>query len=154
MSSVNKMILIGHLGADPELKYIPSGKAVCTFRIATSETWKDDSGNKQERTEWTTVVAWAQLGEVCAKYLTKGRPVYVEGRKQTRTYDDKDGVKRYFTECVAQEVKFLGDGKGGGEGGGEGRGRSDSKPSSDSKRGDDRPPPGGFGHDADGDIPF
>jgi single-strand DNA-binding protein len=151
MSSVNKMILIGHLGADPELKHIPSGQPVCTFTIATNEVWKDKSGEKQERVEWTNIVAWGPLAEVCAKYLAKGRQVYVEGRKQTRTYDDKEGVKRYFTECVAQEVKFLGDGKGDGDGRGESRGRSDSKPSG---RRDDGPPPRGPGPGADDDIPF
>lgn len=107
MASVNKVILIGKLGRDPELKNTPSGKAVCTLNIATTETWSQD-GNKQERTEWHRVIVWGKSGENCAKYLAKGRPVYVEGRLQTRSWDDKDGSKRYATEIVSDTVQFLG----------------------------------------------
>ncbi len=142
--SVNKLILIGNLGGDPELKHTPSGQSVCQFSLATNETWKDKAGTKQERVEWTTIVAWGALGENCAKYLKKGRQVYVEGRKQTRTYE-KDGTTKYFTECVAHEVQFLGDGKG----------KDDNQaPSSDRGRRDEGPPMGGAGHGADDDIPF
>src|SRR5882672_8783341 len=115
-ASVNKVILIGNLGAKPELKYLPSGQAVCELRIATGETFNDKNGQKQERTEWHRVVAWGKTGENCAQYLDKGRSVYVEGRLQTRSWDDKNsGEKRYMTEIVAQNVQFLG-GPGGARG--------------------------------------
>lgn len=106
MSSVNKVILVGNLGADPELRYTGSGKAVCDLRLATSNTWTRD-GEKQEATEWHRVVVWDKSAESCAKYLKKGRQAYVEGRIQTRTYD-KDGETKYITEIVASDVKFLG----------------------------------------------
>lgn len=105
--SVNKVFLVGSLGADPELKYTPSSRPVCNFRMATSENWKDKSGARQERTEWHRVVAWGDLAETCGKYLAKGRLVHVEGKLQTRTYD-KDGQKHYATEIVADRVTFLG----------------------------------------------
>jgi single-strand DNA-binding protein len=110
VSSVNKVILIGNLGADPELKQTPSGQAVCNLSLATSETFKDKSGAKQERVEWHRVTVWGKTAENCAKYLEKGRSVYVEGRLQTRSWDDKDGKKRYSTDIVASDVKFLGSG--------------------------------------------
>lgn len=106
--SVNKMILIGNLGNDPELKTVGDRK-VCQFSIACNEKWVDKNGNKQERVEWTTIVVWGPQAEVCAKYLKKGREVYVEGPKRTRSYDDKDGVKRYMVECYATHVEFLND---------------------------------------------
>jgi single-strand DNA-binding protein len=110
---MNKVILIGNLGAKPELKYLPSGQAVCEMRVATSETFKDKNDQKQERTEWHRIVVWGKTGENCAQYLDKGRPVAVEGRIQTRTWDDKTtGEKRYMTEIVASFVKFLGGGNG------------------------------------------
>jgi len=97
------------LGNDPEVRYTPSGVAVANFSIATSEEWKDkDSGEKQERTEWHRIVAWRRLGEICGEYLSKGRQVYVEGRIQTRSWDDRDGNKRYTTEIVATDIQFLG----------------------------------------------
>lgn len=105
--SVNKVFLVGCLGADPELKYTPSSRPVANFSIATSENWKDKGGTKQERTEWHRIVAWGDLAETCQKYLTKGRLVHVEGKLQTRTYD-KDGQKHYRTEVVADRVTFLG----------------------------------------------
>ncbi|MCU0561389.1 MAG: single-stranded DNA-binding protein [Desulfobacterales bacterium] len=109
MAGINKVIIVGNLGRDPEVSYVPSGAAVAKFSVATSETWKDKStGEKKERTEWHRIVAWDKLGEICGKYLAKGRQVYVEGKLQTRSYDDKDGVKRYVTEIVAQDVQFLG----------------------------------------------
>src|SRR3954467_10986711 len=107
MGSVNKVILIGNLGADPELKYTPSSRALCTLRIATTDVFKDKSGQRQERTEWHRVTVWGDQAENCSKYLAKGRMVYVEGRLQTRSWDDKEGKKRYSTEVVADRVVFL-----------------------------------------------
>lgn len=107
---VNKVILVGHLGADPDMRYTPSGHGVCELRVATSESWNDKNGQRQERTEWHRVVVWGKRAEVCSKYLAKGRQVYVEGRIQTRSYDDKDGNKRYITEVIAADVQFLGGG--------------------------------------------
>lgn len=107
--SVNKVILLGRLGQDPELKYTPGGAAVCTLSLATSESWSDkNSGQKQERTEWHRVVVWGKLAELCNQYLAKGRQAYVEGRLQTRAWDDKDGNKRYTTEINASTVQFIG----------------------------------------------
>ena len=109
MAGVNKVILIGRLGSDPEVRYTPSGDAVANFNIATSEEWKDkNTGEKKERTEWHRIVAWRRLGEICGEYLSKGRQVYVEGRIQTNTWEDKDGNKRYTTEILASTVQFLG----------------------------------------------
>lgn len=118
--SVNKVILLGNLGKDPELRYTPSGTAVATFTIATSEKFKGRDGENQEKTEWHNIVAWRQLAEICGKYLHKGKQVYIEGRIQTRSYDDKDGNKRYITEIVADQMQMLG--RAGEEGGGGGGG--------------------------------
>lgn len=106
MADVNKLILVGRLGGDPELKKV-NDNHVCQFTVATNERWKDKSGEKQERVEWTTVVVWGAKAENCSKYLKKGREVYVEGKKRTRMYE-KDGIKHYMTECVADSVQFLG----------------------------------------------
>lgn len=121
--SVNKAIVVGNLGADPELRYTQNGTAVCNFRIATNEKWKDKQGQLQERTTWFKVTVWGSQGENCEKYLTKGRQVYVEGRIQTDQYTDKDGVERYTWELVAQNVTFLSGGSAspGNGGGGERR---------------------------------
>jgi len=108
MASINKVILIGNLGAPPEVRYTASGKAVASFRIATSEQWTGKSGEKESRTEWHRIVAFDRLGEVCGEYLRKGTQVYIEGRLQTRQWDDKEGNKRYTTEIVAQTMKMLG----------------------------------------------
>src|SRR2546425_581530 len=108
MASVNKVILIGNLGADPELRYTNTGTAVANFRIATNDQWTDKNGEKQERTEWHNIVAWGKLGEICGRYLKKGRPVYVEGRLQTRQWEDQTGNKRYTTEVIAQVMQMLG----------------------------------------------
>lgn len=105
--SANVVILIGNLGADPDLRYTSSGKAVCELRVATSDSWNDKDGQRHERTEWHRVVVWGTQGESCGKYLTKGRQVYVRGRIQTRSYE-KDGVKKYITEVNADDVQFLG----------------------------------------------
>ena len=120
--SVNKVILVGNLGKDPELRYTPSGVAVATFSLATSERFKDRNGEQQERTEWHNVVAWRQLAEICGKYLHKGKQVYIEGKIQTRSYDDRDGNKKYMTEIVADQMQMLG--RAGDEGGGAPRSES------------------------------
>ena len=112
MASVNKVIIIGNLGADPELRYTPGGQAVCDLRIATSDQWTDKSGERKEQTEWHRIVVWGKQAENCSQYLSKGRQVYVEGRLRTRQWDDKEGNKRYTTEIVAQTVQFLGGGRG------------------------------------------
>jgi single-strand DNA-binding protein len=109
---VNKVILIGNLGADPEVRFTPGGQAVANFRIATSESWTDKNGQKQERTEWHRIVVWGKLAELCGEYLKKGRQCFVEGRLQTREWTDKEGRKQYTTEVVAQNVRFLGGGAG------------------------------------------
>jgi single-strand DNA-binding protein len=108
MSGVNKVIILGRLGADPETKNISSGSTVTTFSLATSEAWKDREGQKQERTEWHRVVVWGKLAEICGKYLAKGRQAFVEGRLQTRSWEDQQGNKRYTTEIVANNVQFIG----------------------------------------------
>lgn len=108
MPGVNKVILLGNLGADPDLRKTPGGDSVCEIRVATNESWTDKNGQHQERTEWHRVVIWGRRAEVCARYLSKGRQVYVEGRSQTRSYDDKDGVRRYAHEVVASNVQFIG----------------------------------------------
>jgi single-strand DNA-binding protein len=108
MSGVNKVIILGRLGADPETKNISSGSTVTSFSLATSEAWKDKDGNKQERTEWHRVVVWGKLAEICGKYLAKGRQAFVEGRLQTRSWEDQQGVKKYTTEIVANNVQFVG----------------------------------------------
>ena len=127
MGSVNKVILVGNLGADPELKYTPSNRPVCNLSVATNEVWKDKQGQKQERVEWHRVNVWGDQAEHCSKYLAKGRMVYVEGRIQTRSWDDKEGKKRYTTEVVADRVVFLGGQGPGAEGAGGGGGSSGAK---------------------------
>ena len=106
--SVNKVILLGRLGQDPELKYTPGGAAVCNFSVATTEAWTDKQGAKQEKTEWHRIVVWGKLAELCNQYLAKGRQAFIEGRLQTRSWDDKDGTKRYTTEVMAATVQFIG----------------------------------------------
>ena len=160
MGSINKVILIGNLGADPELKYTPSSRALCNLRIATTEVFKDKAGVKQERTEWHRVTVWGDQAENCSKYLAKGRSVYVEGKLQTRSYD-KEGQKHYATDVVADRVVFLGGGGAGGGGGGGGGGRrgggGGGRPPSDGG-GDDMEMGGGGGSGppigGDDDIPF
>lgn len=114
--SVNKVILVGRLGQNPEVRYTPSGAAVANFSVATNESWQDKSGQKQERTEWHRVVVWGKLAELCNQYLQKGRQVYLEGRLQTRQWQDKDGQTKYTTEVQAQTVQFLGGNAGAGAG--------------------------------------
>ena len=112
--SVNMAILVGNLGKDPEVRFTQSGRAVANFSIATSEQWTGQDGNRQERTEWHNIVVWGKQAESCGQYLSKGRQVFVQGSIRTRSYDDKEGNKRYITEVVAQRVQFLGGGSGGG----------------------------------------
>lgn len=143
MAAVNKAILIGNLGSDPELKYTPSGVAVCNFSIATTEKWKDKDGNQQEKTEWHKIVLWRRQAEVAKEYLHKGSSVYIEGRIQTRNYEDKDGIKRYITEIIGDRMQFLGGRGGGGGGGTQAGGGSDAPP----------PPPENLDQQDD-DLPF
>lgn len=148
MRSVNKVILIGHLGRDPEKKFTSAEtpRAITKFTLATNESWNDRDGNRQERTEWHRVVVWGRLAEIAADYLSKGRQVYVEGRLQTRSWDDEQGNKRYMTEVVADNLVFLGRGEGG-----PGEGSQDRSPSpAGAGQGRD----GGGGGFNDDDIPF
>jgi single-strand DNA-binding protein len=158
-SGVNKVILVGNLGKDPEVRYTPGGQAVANFTIATNENWTDKQGQKQERTEWHRIVVWGKAAELCGEYLSKGRQVYIEGRLQTREWTNKEGAKQYTTEVVANPVGgvvFLSGGERG-AGGGAGRGRSGGAPQDDYGA----PPPGmdegGGGapsKSTDDDIPF
>jgi single-strand DNA-binding protein len=165
MAGVNKAILVGNLGRDPELRHTPNGQAVVNFTLATSESWTDKSGERQERTEWHRIVVWGKTAEMCNQYLSKGRTVYVEGRIQTREWEDKDGNKRYTTEINASTVNFIGPRTGGGgdvgssqgggsqggggyTGGGGGSAQSRSNPSEHANAPMDTAPP------ADDDIPF
>ncbi|CAD5373216.1 Single-stranded DNA-binding protein [Rubrivivax sp. A210] len=119
MASVNKVIIIGNLGKDPEVRYMPSGSAICNVTIATSRQWKDKtSGDRQEETEWHRVTFFDRMAEIAGEYLKKGRPVYVEGRLKTRKYTDKDGVEKYSTDIVATDMQLLGGREGGGGMGG------------------------------------
>lgn len=137
--SLNKVQLIGNLGKDPELKYTPSGVAVATFSIATSESWKDQDGNQQEKTEWHNIVAWRKLAEICGEYLKKGKKVYLEGKLQTRNYE-KDGIKRYVTEIVADQLIMLDGGGGAGKGSSGSSSASESAPTqTDVPKDDDLP---------------
>lgn len=131
MASVNKVILIGNLGRDPEVRYAPSGSAICNVTIATSRSWKDKtSGERQEETEWHRVVFYDRLAEIAGEYLKKGKSVYIEGRLKTRKWTDKEGVEKYTTEIIAQEMTMLGGREGGGGGGGDdmGEGGGMSRP--------------------------
>lgn len=112
--SINKVILIGNLGQNPEVKHSASGQAICNLSIATNESWTDKNGQKQEKTEWHRVVVFGKLAEICGQYLQKGRQAYIEGKLQTRSWQDKDNQTRYTTEVVAQSVQFLGGNAGAG----------------------------------------
>lgn len=152
--SVNKVILVGNLGKDPELRYTPAGVAVATFSLATSERFKDRNGETQEKTEWHNIVAWRQLAEICGKYLHKGKQVYIEGKIQTRSYDDRDGNKRYITEIVADQMQMLG--RLNDEGGGYARGGEGRRPAP-AAGGNNRPAANDFAEppfNPDDDIPF
>jgi single-strand DNA-binding protein len=136
---VNKVILIGRLGADPEIRYTPSGAEVANFRMATSESWTNKNGEKEERTEWHRIVAWRGLAKICGEYLSKGKLVYIEGRLRTRSWEDRDGNKRSTTEIEATEMKMLG-----------GIGEQKSKGKDKDAEGDFSPPP----QKDEEDIPF
>lgn len=165
MASVNKVILVGNLGRDPETRYAPSGDAFCTITIATTDTWKDkNSGERKEATEWHRVVFNGRLAEIAGQYLKKGRPVYVEGSLRTRKWTDNSGVERYTTEIRADQMQMLGSRDGAGEGGSRGGDDYNQAPPAPAPRGNSRPAPaqsqpqsapqpGGFG-DFDDDIPF
>lgn len=148
---VNKVILVGHLGKDPEVKYLPSGSAVANVTIATSESWKDkQSGDKQERTEWHNVVFFGKLAEIVGEYLKKGAQAYVEGSLRTRKWQDKEGKDRYTTEIVASDMQMLGSKQGSGGGA-----SYNSREDSSSSRGSAAPSaPAGGPADFDDDIPF
>ncbi|HEX8818885.1 MAG TPA: single-stranded DNA-binding protein [Archangium sp.] len=141
---VNKVILIGNLGADPEVRFTPGGQAVANFRIATSDTWTDKNGQKQERTEWHRIVVWGKLAELCGEYLKKGRQCFVEGRLQTREWTDKEGRKNYTTEVVANGVTFLGGREGAGAGSSGGGSGGGSRGGYSQQRGGGQPQGGGF----------
>jgi single-strand DNA-binding protein len=156
MASVNKVILIGNLGRDPETRVFPDGGTICNVTIATTRQWKDKtSGEKQEETEWHRVVFRDRLAEIAGEYLRKGRQVYVEGRLKTRKYNDKDGVEKYTTEIVADEMKMLGSREGMGEGGAEGgaRGAPAARPAASGAKPAAQKSSTGF-DDMDDDIPF
>lgn len=160
---INKVILIGNLGADPELRYTGSGTAVCNLRLATSESYKDRDGNMVENTEWHSVVAWSRLAEICGEYLKKGSKVYIEGSLQTRQWEDKDGNTRYTTEVKAREMQML-DSRGGGDDGGSYEPRSESRSAdrgasrpSGNRPAPRQPQPAGdedYGFAPDDDLPF
>jgi len=164
MASVNKVILIGNLGRDPETRYTTGGDAITNLNLATSEQWKDKSGEKQERTEWHRVVLFGRQAEIAGEYLKKGRSVYIEGRLQTRKYTDKDGVEKYSTEIVGDRMQLLGsrEGAGGGDadfggessprqsGGGASRSGGGAGGGGAKGSGTPKPNPGDF----DDDIPF
>lgn len=113
MASLNKASLLGHVGKEPEVRYTNTGKAVATFSMATSEKYKDGSGELQEKTTWHNIVAWEKLAEICQKYVSKGKQLYIEGRIENRSYDDKDGQKKYISEIIARDIILLGDKTGG-----------------------------------------
>jgi single-strand DNA-binding protein len=144
---VNKVILVGRLGADPEVRYMQDGTMVTNFRLATDEQWKDKSGEKVQRTEWHRVVAFRKLAEICGNYLSKGRLVYIEGKMQTRSWEDKDGQKRFTTEIVASNMQML-ESKGGGREEAGAGGREEAGASSGV------PPYGGGDQAPDEDVPF
>ena len=155
MASVNKVILIGNLGKDPDIRYMPNGEAVANITLATSETWKDKTGAKQEKTEWHRVTFYRKLAEIVGEYLKKGSSVYVEGRLETRKWTDKTGTDRYTTEIIANEMRMLGSKSGASsfEGGNKNNKTASPKDSATSNNNASSTPNSGFG-DMDDDIPF
>ena len=149
MGSVNKVILVGNLGRDAELRYTPGGAAVATLNLATTEVWNDKSGQRQEKTEWHRIVLWGKQAESLQEYLVKGKQIYVEGRLQTRQWDDKDGNKKYTTEVKADRITLLGG--GGGRGGGMDRAERGSASTGASHGGAEEPPVEPI---TDDDVPF
>ncbi len=164
MASVNKVIIVGNLGKDPEVRYMPSGSAICNITVATSRQWKDKtSGERQEETEWHRIALFDRLAEIAGEYLKKGKSVYIEGRLKTRKYTDKDGAEKYTTEIIASEMQLLGGREGGGGGGDDmGGGGSSERPQRSAPAPRPAPAPRqapaaksstGF-DDMDDDIPF
>ncbi len=155
MASVNKVILVGNLGRDPETRYMPDGAAIANISVATTDTWKDKSGEKQERTEWHRIVFFGKLAEIAGEYLKKGSQVYVEGRLQTRKWQDKEGQDKYTTEIVADRMQMLGSRSGAGDRSFDGNEGEASRPSSSAGASKNKPATksGGF-DDLDDDIPF
>lgn len=148
MASVNKVILIGNLGKDPETRYMSNGDAVTNITLATTDTWKDKNGEKQEKTEWHRVTFYRKLAEIAGEYLKKGRPVYIEGRLETRKWTDKAGVERFTTDIIANDMKMLGSRSGSGS-------FESSDKDEDNIPGQSPPTKGGGGFDdMDDDIPF
>ncbi len=159
MASVNKVILVGNLGRDPETRYMPDGTAITNFSIATTESWKDKtSGEKQEKTEWHRIATYRRLAEIAGEYLKKGSQVYIEGKLQTRKWTDKDGVEKYTTEIIADEMKMLGSRQGMGGGDAGGGGGDYPRASAPSAGGASKPAANKGGaakfDDMDDDIPF
>lgn len=156
---INKVILVGNVGQDPETRYMPNGGAVTNLSLATSEIWKDkNTGEQQERTEWHRVVFYQRLAEIVAEYVRKGSKIYVEGRLQTRSWE-QDGVKRYSTEIIANDMQMLdsrssGDGGGSWQGGGGGQGQAPRNSGGNNSRGQSAPPPPAMDDNFDDDIPF
>jgi single-strand DNA-binding protein len=146
MSSLNKVMLIGHLGKDPEVRYTPDGAAVASFSLATSENWTDKNGTRQERTEWHNIVAWSKLADLSKRFLTKGRQVYIEGRIQSRDWNDRDGNKRRTTEIIATQLVLLGSRSQGME--------NNAQPMAASSRSQEEDQPFGDTGITDSDIPF
>ena len=151
MGSVNKVILVGNLGRDAELRYTPGGAAIATINMATTEVWNDKAGQRQEKTEWHRVILWGKSAESLTEYLTKGKQIYVEGRLQTRQWDDKDGNKKYTTEVKADRITLLGGGGGGARSGGMDRSGGTDRGGAHPGGGGDEPPMEPI---TDDDIPF
>lgn len=145
--SVNKVILIGRLGADPETRYMPNGDAVTNITMATTETWKNQNGEKQEKTEWHRVTFYRNLAEIAGEYLKKGKQAYIEGKLETRKWTDKNGIERYTTGIIAEKMKMLGDKPAGQDGGAQSQSQPNNQTSNSAPQGH-----GGF--DDDDDIPF
>jgi len=148
MSSLNKIMLIGHLGRDPEIRYTPDGSPIAHFSLATSENWTDKNGNRQEHTEWHNIVAWSRLADLAKRFLAKGRQVYVEGKIRSREYNDREGIKRRITEVIASQMVLLGSRPQGAEAGVQPM-DSSARTASDSSE-----PPFGEAGITDSDIPF
>jgi single-strand DNA-binding protein len=159
MASVNKVILVGNLGRDPEVRYTPDNSAITNISLATTDTWKDKAGEKQERTEWHRVAFFGKLAEIAGEYLKKGSQVYVEGRLQTRKWQDKEGQERYTTEIVADRMQMLGSRGGMGGGGGDAPADMDERPAAPARASGAKPAagaqkPAGKFDDLEDDIPF
>jgi len=146
VAGVNKVILVGNLGSDPEVRTTPGGQRVANFRIATSRSWAGQDGQRQEKTEWHSIVAWGKLAEICERYLTKGKQVYIEGRLETRSWQDKENQTRYKTEIICDQMQMLGR-----------AGERNGEPQTESPRGgafpEENMAPAG-GNNADDDLPF